>query len=410
MLSAVFSAALAGVTVNELLADPGSVVDANCDGVINSDDDEFVEIVNLGPGSFDLSGATLEDAVSVRHTFPAGTVLAELESVIVFGGGSPPANLRNTSGPAWCVDVSSRAAIQVATSLSLNNSGDTVTLRDSGGAVLAVADYGSVADGDQSIVLDPELIGGTYVKHSTALGDFEVVVDTGGTTTSPPGSCDAASDAAGVVINEFLVDAPGADEPFEWVEIRNGAGQEVDISGWAIAAGTSSFSRGEPFPAGTILGRGEYLVVAQSSAAAAIVHLVNGGWSLGNAGSNSDGVRLEDCDGGVVDTVVYGEPNDAGFIDDNGAVASSLAVAPGQGASAARIPDGSDTDASALDFAELVLPTPGLPNDAQVDSPCGGPAASHGSDAHSSRRRWPNCARPSPSCRPSSPMTARSAP
>ena len=32
--------------INEILADPGSVNDANGDGISNSNDDEFVEIVN----------------------------------------------------------------------------------------------------------------------------------------------------------------------------------------------------------------------------------------------------------------------------------------------------------------------------------------------------------------------------
>ena len=83
------SVAQGGIVINEILADPGSVVDANCDGIADSTDDEFVELVNIGPGSVDLSAATLEDANGEVFTFPAGTVIDELDAALVFSGGSP---------------------------------------------------------------------------------------------------------------------------------------------------------------------------------------------------------------------------------------------------------------------------------------------------------------------------------
>ncbi len=374
----------AGVVINEIMADPGAA-DSNCDGVIDTTDDEFVEIVNVGPGAVDLSDATLSDANGVVYTFPAGTVVDELEAVVVFSGGTAVLDGSASGVAPWCVDVTRRANLLVAgRSLSLNNTGDTVTLADSGGAVLDEYAYGSTAGDDQSIVRSPELIGVNFVKHGTVgtgdlaspgsmadLGRFEIPSGTTGTT--PSGSCDTAASARGVVVNEFLSNAAGTDDGFEWVEIFNGSSRSVDLSGWMIAAGTSSFSAGDPFPGGTTLAPGAYLVVGQSAKAAPGVDLVNTGWSLGNATSSSDGLRLEDCNGNVVDTVVYGEPNDDGFVDDGGDVATSLAIVPGEGASAARMPDGVDTDASGNDFAELDFPTPGLPNDAKVDSPCGGP-------------------------------------
>ena len=56
------------VVLNEVLADPGSF-DANCDGLVDAGADEFVEVVNAGSLPVDLTGATLSDATSVRHTF-----------------------------------------------------------------------------------------------------------------------------------------------------------------------------------------------------------------------------------------------------------------------------------------------------------------------------------------------------
>src|SRR5690606_31652744 len=53
--------------------------------------------------------------------------------------------------------------------LSLNNGGDSVILRDGGGAELARVDYGGEADGDQAIVrqvdLDPTA---PFVRHGQA--------------------------------------------------------------------------------------------------------------------------------------------------------------------------------------------------------------------------------------------------
>lgn len=375
--------ASAGVVINEILADPGSVVDANCDGIADSTDDEFVEIVNVGPGSFDLSNATLEDANGEVFTFPAGTVVDELDAVVVFSNGTAVLDGSASGVAPWCVNVTNRATIFVAGgSLSMNNSGDTVIVRDAGGTILDEYAYGTAANDDQSIVRNLELIGTDFVKHSTvgtgelaspgSMADITRFQIPDGKTTIPGGDCDSASEASGLVINEFLTNAPGTDDGFEWVELYNGSGGTVDLSGWAIASGTSSFSAGDPFPGGTTLPAGGYLVIAQSAKVSG-GDVVNAGWSLGNATSSSDGVRLEDCNGSVADTVIYGEPNDDEFIDDGGSIATSLAPSPSEGATAARLPDGVDTDRSGSDFGELALPTPGLPNDAEVDSPCGGP-------------------------------------
>jgi beta-lactamase superfamily II metal-dependent hydrolase len=99
----------ARVILNEILAnEPGS----NTAG-------EFVELLNVGGQSIDISGWVLLDADRVRHTFAAGTVLRAGRSLVVFGGAS--------AIPPGMSDV---VAASTGT-LSLNNSGDTVTLRSS---------------------------------------------------------------------------------------------------------------------------------------------------------------------------------------------------------------------------------------------------------------------------------------
>ncbi|RYZ41192.1 MAG: endonuclease [Myxococcaceae bacterium] len=85
---------------------------------------EFVELVNTGTAAVDLSGYTLSDSASVRHTFPSGTTVAAGKAVVVFGGaaGIP-------SGTAGAVAASTGT-------LGLSNSGDTVTLKSASGATV----------------------------------------------------------------------------------------------------------------------------------------------------------------------------------------------------------------------------------------------------------------------------------
>ncbi len=142
--------------INEILADPAT--DANGDGTMSTTQDEFVEILNAISGPLDLSGATLSDGVSVRHTFPAGTVVPAGAAIIVFGGGAP-------------TGLFGGAIVQTASSgsLGLNNRGDTLTLTIAG-TDLDVVTYGPEGNMNQSIVRQPEIGSGTFVLHSAATG------------------------------------------------------------------------------------------------------------------------------------------------------------------------------------------------------------------------------------------------
>jgi len=96
----------------------------------------------------------ISDAVTTRHTFSADTILNPYQYLVVFGGGNP-----QPSDIFW----------QVAStgSLGLNNTGDTISLQDSTGQLVAEAVYGSLGGRDQSLALWPEGIGTEYLLHST---------------------------------------------------------------------------------------------------------------------------------------------------------------------------------------------------------------------------------------------------
>ncbi|MGC4093411.1 MAG: lamin tail domain-containing protein [Polyangiaceae bacterium] len=138
----------ADVIINEILAnEPGSDTAG-----------EFVELYNAGTASADLSGWTLHDASSTRHTFAAGTSLAAGKAIVVYGGSSAiPAGLSN--------------AVAASTgTLSLANGGDSVTLLNSGGTSIDGFTYSStLASSDGvSINLSPDgSSAGVFVKHNT---------------------------------------------------------------------------------------------------------------------------------------------------------------------------------------------------------------------------------------------------
>lgn len=175
-----------------------------------------------------------------------------------------------------------------------------------------------------------------------------------------------------IVINELLANPDGTDTDLEWVEIHNGSGEAIDLSGWTVASGTSELRDSDPLPEGTTLAAGGYLVVAQAPIPEAGV--VAAGFTLGNASSDADAVQLRDCAGTPSDTLVYGAPNDDGWIDDAGDPATSLGPEPPDGGTLGRDPDGSDTDRSGDDLVALPWPSPGAPNDAPPET-CGGPGS-----------------------------------
>jgi endonuclease/exonuclease/phosphatase family metal-dependent hydrolase len=139
---------VAVVVINEIGAnEPGSSVTG-----------EFVELYNVGGAAADLSGWTLSDSSSVRHTFPAGTTLGPGSALVVFGGASaiPPG-------------VSNAVAASTGT-LSLNNSSDTVKLKNSSSAVIDSFSYpSSLASTDGvSMNRNPDASAtGSFVLHTS---------------------------------------------------------------------------------------------------------------------------------------------------------------------------------------------------------------------------------------------------
>ncbi len=141
--------------INEVLADPPPLIegDANGDGIRDSYDDEFIELINNSVFPINISNWTLSDSDKVRHTFPIGTLIQPGYAIVIFGGDS----IKGDFGGAL---------VQVAnggTHLNLNNKGDQITLKN-GIDTIAVFTYGNEGDDGQSLARNPDLTG-SFARH-----------------------------------------------------------------------------------------------------------------------------------------------------------------------------------------------------------------------------------------------------
>ena len=155
--------------LNEFLSDPAAddentseiEGDANGDGVRDGSQDEFIELINSGSESMDLSGYEIHDRTGLRHTFADGSLLPAGMPYVVFGGGLPV----NIDNPL--VDTASTGYI------GLNNGGDLIVVKDNSGVEVIIFEYGGPTPynggADQSLTRDPDITG-DFVLHSSTAG------------------------------------------------------------------------------------------------------------------------------------------------------------------------------------------------------------------------------------------------
>ncbi len=144
------------IIINEVYADVGEGFgDANGDGLANSIQDQFVEIVNNAGNSVDLSGWRLSDALETRYVFPAGTILPAGRAAVIFGGGSPSGYFGG-------------AEVFIADGLELDNTGESIELSDEKGNPVAEFAFSASGSDGESITRNTDISGTRTVKHSEA--------------------------------------------------------------------------------------------------------------------------------------------------------------------------------------------------------------------------------------------------
>ena len=157
------------VAITEFLANPTGKTTAGhynplhretpSDSNVLSVEDEFVEIANLGQADVDMAGWSLSDAVALRSNFYEGDVLAKRGAVIVYGG------RLSGSEPVLDEGILALPATESTSGLGLNNSGDTITLRNADGHVIDRIKF-SKPSSKGSMTRDPGL-NGAFADHST---------------------------------------------------------------------------------------------------------------------------------------------------------------------------------------------------------------------------------------------------
>ncbi|NJL29532.1 MAG: hypothetical protein HC897_17415, partial [Thermoanaerobaculia bacterium] len=305
------------VIISEIHADPhGTEGDANGDGTVSSTHDEFVEIWNTSYAAVDVSSWQIHDGTGLRFTFPASTVIPAREAAVVFGGGSPTGDFGNAAA---------NGLVFTAT-LGLNNTGDTVTLKDDLGATVQSVTYGSEGGDDQSLTRSPDFTNAPFVKHTVADTDDASRFSPGTTIfgdafTVPPGA---------VLLTEVMYDPTGADGGLEWVEICNTTDQAIDLSKLSLGWGGNDYTSGSITLEGTLPANGVWVIGGPTSSASnaspslddAVELLPN----LQNSGATADGVALFNFTAShvksttvPVDAVIYGTSNTNNLLDETGA-------------------------------------------------------------------------------------------
>ena len=127
-----------------------------------------------------------------------------------------------------------------------------------------------------------------------------------GTNATAMGRLDStALTAVSIVINEIMFRSGEEADSGDWVEFYNTGHRPVDLAGWSLWRDGDDDSFW--FPSETEIGAGEFLVVAQDTAAFSALNprvpALVGELSFGFA--SSDRVRLFDGNGRVVDSVSY---------------------------------------------------------------------------------------------------------
>lgn len=132
------------VQIVEILADPppGLEGDVNGDGIRESREDEFVELLNTGDQEVDLGGWRLGDddvSESSMFLFETSVILAPNQRLCVFGGGVP----EGIEGVVFVDDGS--------IGNGLTNSGDKIVLLNGLGDTIDVVSFGTMGGQNQSL-------------------------------------------------------------------------------------------------------------------------------------------------------------------------------------------------------------------------------------------------------------------
>ncbi len=154
-----------------------------------------------------------------------------------------------------------------------------------------------------------------------------------------------------VILSEVFYDPSGSDSGYEWVELYNAGTAAVDLSGYSLGNGGTSYIYSQVQLSG-VIGPGQTFVVGGTFSSSknhnpSFDLSLDFGPDFQNSGSTADGVALFDRPSSQVgastvpiDAVIYGGSNNNGLIDASGGAPSPLVGDAPSGSSIERIASG----------------------------------------------------------------------
>ena len=207
---------------------------------INSSPDDWVELMNTGTETLDISGFELRDnSDDHRWRFPEGSTLAAGALLVVDAKSS---GLVYDDQMKNFTEGTFEAAIGIG-------SGDSIRLYDKDGNLLDEYSWTEHAS------YDGDAANASYGRYPDGTGAFRLMAETKGQNNTVPY-------ASPIVINE--VESNG--DMTDWVEIMNVGTQSVDISGWYLLDNDPVGHKADvtPVPNGTALTPGALYVFEQN--------------------------------------------------------------------------------------------------------------------------------------------------
>ncbi|GDX80460.1 hypothetical protein LBMAG42_22710 [Deltaproteobacteria bacterium] len=331
---------IADIRLNELLSNPAG----SDDGL------EWIELYNRGTAPVDVSGWIVRGATKSTGgndvALPEGTIIEALGFLVVGAGGTvtDEVSLGNgTNGDGAYLVCGDYLVDSVVYG---DSNGDN--LFDDSGVIatsLAVVPGEDVSLARRLDGVDTDLSGDDWTESSS---------NTPGSANITP-QCDATG-GEGLKVNEVLYDSTEDDATYEFVELYNAGTSTINLEGFVVEAAKSSWATNATLEKGASLAPGEFYVVGggdvdnQDYSASKL--------DLGN-GTDGDGVRVLDCTGVVLDTVLYGGAEGDGLTGDGGA--TDVVDKVSAGTSIGRYADGEDSDQH-TDWHPDASPTPGEAN------------------------------------------------
>ena len=244
---------------------------------------DWIEIYNSSSYSVNLSGYSLTDSEDNlrKWTFPNVSIGAG-EYLLVYCSGY------DRRDPASPLHTNFRLSTEKEGALLVNAAGDIIDIVEYD-LLKADQSYSRQSDGTWTTAKSPTPgMSNTFSSAALIEGQF------------------AAQNSTGVYINEVMATTSTSNvngSSYDWLEIYNGSGSSVDLSGYGLSDDPSK-PRKWQFPDGTVIKSGEYMGVYLSGKDGKIGSYYHTNFSLSS--TEGETVVLSDPDGKILDRVPLG--------------------------------------------------------------------------------------------------------